>query len=127
MRKASSAPPLGDLQLAIMGFLWRTEGATLGEVRAAIEKGHPVALTTVATVLSRLKTSGLISDRRGPGARIYVPAVSQGEVRNAHIGKLIDRLFGGRAADLITHLVRESEIDSAEIDRLRKALKKRRR
>lgn len=127
MRKVSSAPPLGDLQLAIMEILWWTDGATLGEVRTALEKEHPVALTTVATVLSRLTTSGFISCRKGPGARTYVAAVSQREVQKAHVAKLIDRLFGGRAADLITHLVRESEIDNAEIDRLRKLLKKRRR
>ena len=127
MRNGRSAPPLGDLQLAIMQFLWGTDGATLGEVRAAIEKEHPVALTTVATVLSRLKATGLIGYRKGSGARSYVAAVSQAEVRNAHIGKLIDRLFDGRAADLIAHLVRESEIEGVEIDRLRKALKKKRR
>lgn len=116
---------MGDLQLAVMRFLWTQGGATLGEVRAALEREHGVALTTVATVLTRLRRSGLVSYRKTARGGIYGAQVPEAEIQKVQTGRLVERMFGGRASDLIAHLVRESEIDDKELTRLRRLLSQR--
>ena len=115
----------GDLQMAVMQILWDRKEATLAEIRAELERTRPTAATTVATVLSRLEQAGSVSYREGDRARVYVPKIPRLELQRSQASSLVDRLFGGRAADLVAHLVRESEIDDAELANLRKLLRKR--
>ena len=115
----------GDLQMAVMQILWDRKEATLAEIRTTLERDRPTASTTVATVLSRLEQAGSVGHRDGDRARIYVPKSPRLELQRSQTTNLIDRLFGGRAADLVAHLVRESEIDDEELANLRKLLRKR--
>jgi len=117
--------PVGDLQMAVMRILWERQRATLAEIRAELERERDTAITTVATVLGRLERSGFIMYREGDRARVYSPKVPQLDVQRNQARSLIDRLFGGRAAELVAHLVRDSEIDDAELAKLRKLLHKR--
>jgi predicted transcriptional regulator len=75
MSKKSRHAPLGDLQHAVMDVLWSRGRATLAEVRSVLEETRPIAATTVATVLTRLEQSGLVSHVEGPRARVYAAAV----------------------------------------------------
>lgn len=115
----------GDLQIAIMRVLWDRNEATLAEIRAALERDRPTAATTVATVLSRLEQNGSVSHRDGERARVYLPKIPRENLQRSQARGLVDRLFGGRAAELVAHLVRESEIDDAELVNLRKLLRRR--
>ena len=124
-RKAGGG--LGDLQLAVMQILWQRQGASLGEIRAALASSRPLALTTVATVIARLEAAGLVVHGAGAGARVYKAAVAEADVRRADTGRLVDRLFGGRATELIAHLVREADISEEELTELRRLLAARRR
>jgi BlaI family penicillinase repressor len=115
----------GDLQIAVMQILWDRKEATLADIRAALERDRPTAATTVATVLSRLELAGSVRHRDGDRARIYEPKIPRVDLQRAQASNLVDRLFGGRAAELVAHLVRESEIDDEELAELRKLLRKR--
>jgi predicted transcriptional regulator len=84
-----------------------------------------VATTTVATVLTRLEGAGYIEHREGDRSRIYAPKIGQADFQRTQTQSLVDRLFGGRAAELVAHLVRESEIDNEELATLRKLIRKR--
>ena len=116
---------LGDLQIAVMQVLWARQRATLSEIRAELERERPIATTTVATVLSRLEQSGFIAHRGGERSRVWTPKITRVDFQRSQARSLIDRLFGGRASDLVAHLVRESEIDDEELAHLRRALSKR--
>jgi predicted transcriptional regulator len=125
MAKKKTRQGHGDLQIAVMQILWDRNEATLAEIRAALEHDRPTAATTVATVLSRLEHAGSVGYREGARARVYVPKIPRVDLQRSQTRNLVDRLFGGRAADLVAHLVRESEIDDAELAALRKLLRKR--
>jgi predicted transcriptional regulator len=126
MGKKPERASLGDLQQAVMEVLWARGEATLAEVKSVLERRRRVATTTVATVISRLEQSGLVSHKEGRRARVYAAAVPRADIERTQVRRLVDRLFGGRSSDLIAHLVRESEIDDDELPRLRALLRKRR-
>ena len=112
-------PQLGDLQLAIMRLLWRRGEATVAEVHAALLEERGLAPTTIATMLVKMERKGIVSHRTEGRRYIYRTTVSQDEVTQSMVGQLTQRLFGGNASALVSHLLAEHEIDNEELDQLK--------
>jgi BlaI family transcriptional regulator, penicillinase repressor len=121
MRRNNAKAVLGDLQLQVMQVLWNRGSATLAEIREELSRTSPVATTTVATVISRLEKAGMVGHETGT-RRVYRALLSQAETQRTQTQRLIDRLFGGRAEELLAHLVRDTRMSEGELARLRKLL-----
>ena len=113
---------LSALQMAIMRVLWQRGEATVAEVHGAITPQRDLAHNTVATVLSRLAKQGVIAHRKDGRQYIYRALIPEHEVRRSMVGSLVDRLFQGDAAALVSHLVHENEIGPDDLERLRTLL-----
>lgn len=110
---------LGDLQLAIMRILWSRGEASVADVHESLEPERGLALTTIATMLAKMKKKGVV-DHRAEGRRfIYRPTVSEGQVRRSMVTGLTSQLFRGDVFALVNHLLSEHEIDARELDQLR--------
>lgn len=96
---------LTELQLAILGILWDRGEATSRDVRDALEPDRPLALTTVATLLSRLERRGVLAHRRAGRSYVFRPTVSRHEVRTAMVRDLAENLFDGDRIALIDHVL----------------------
>lgn len=112
---------LTDLQLDLMRVLWRRGEATVAEVRDEIPD-RDLATTTVATLLARLEKQAVVARRRRSRQYVYRPRVSEREVRRSMVTGLVGTLFEGDPAALVSHLVSESEIEEADLERLREML-----
>lgn len=110
---------LSDLQLSILRVLWQQGEASAAEVQSALEKDRPLALTTVATVLSRLEKRGVVRHRSEGRLFIYSPAVTEEAVSQSMLGALVDSVFQGDPADLIGHLVARRDVSPGDLDRMR--------
>ena len=75
-------------------------------------------MTTIATLLSRLEKYGLITHRTEGRQYIYLPLVSQSEVRRSRLNALIDHFFQGNPTDLVYHLINESEVTDEDVARI---------
>ncbi|MDJ0976317.1 MAG: BlaI/MecI/CopY family transcriptional regulator [Planctomycetota bacterium] len=117
---------LSETQLAILRVLWDAEEASVADVQAALESERALALTTVATMLSRLHRRGVVARRTEGRQFIYRAAVAEDEVRRSMVSDLMQRLFEGDAAALVNHLVSEGEIDADELAAIRRKLARRR-
>ena len=119
---------LTELQLEIMGVLWRRGEATVVEVREALEPGRELAHTTVSTLLSRLERRGVVSRRKEGRQWVYEPAVAEERVRRSvvsEIGEVADRLFAGDVADLVTHLLADDAVDAEDLARVKAMIERR--
>lgn len=117
----SRSHQLGDLQLAIMRVLWALGEATVSSVHEALQEERGLALTTIATMLSKMEKKGIVTHRTEGRQFVYAPTVSEEEVHRSMVTELTERLFEGRAAALVNHLLTHQEIDPrelAEISRL---------
>lgn len=112
---------LGDLQYAIMRVLWDEGEATVARVQEALagEGDRDRALTTIATMLTKLEKKGVVAHRSEGRQFIYRATISEKDVHRTMVADLTDRLFRGDFAALVSHLLTEQEIDSAEIARLK--------
>ncbi len=113
---------LSELQLDVMRVLWNRGAASTAEVQSALAPDRALAHTTVATLLSRLEKRGVAASRRDGRQLIYRAQVSEGEVRRSMVFDLVSTLFHGDPKALVTHLVRESEMQPGDLERVRALL-----
>ncbi|MEM6784813.1 MAG: BlaI/MecI/CopY family transcriptional regulator [Bacteroidota bacterium] len=114
------ADQLSPLQLAVMEVLWDRREATVADVHAALDRD--LAVTTVGTILARLAKQGVVAHRKDGRALVYRAAVTRRSVRRSMTGSLLDSLFGGDPAALVSHLLREDELSAADLGQLRARL-----
>jgi len=110
---------LTGLQLSILHVLWERGEATTHEVHEALQVERPLALTTVATLLSRLERKKVLTHRRDGRQYVFRPTVSRSEVRRSKVRELTESLFDGDPAALVSHLVRTDEVDAEDLARIR--------
>jgi BlaI family penicillinase repressor len=113
---------LTALQLAILHVLWQRGEATSREVRETLMPTRSLALTTVATILSRLEKKGVIDYRRQGRAHVFRATVTRSEVRRNMTRELVDNLFAGKPSQLVSHLLLSTSLDPDEIRYMRQAL-----
>src|SRR2546427_9132872 len=101
---------LTELQLAIMRVVWKHGEATVAEVHAEAAPERELALTTIATLLTRLEKAGLVSRRQIGRHYRYHALVSEEAVRRSMVSGLADRLFQGDVTALVSHLLSEGDI-----------------
>jgi len=110
---------LTELQLVILQVLWDREEATTQDIHAELHVDRGLALTTVATLLSRLEKRGILKHRKDGRQYVYRALVTRPEVRRSKIRELTETLFEGDAAALISHLVRSEETDPGDLERIK--------
>jgi predicted transcriptional regulator len=113
---------LGELQHAIMQVLWTRDEATVAQVHEALFDERGLAPTTIATMLRKMEDKGVVAHRVEDRHFVYQATVSEDAVRSTMVGELLDRLFAGDPAALVSHLVADHDIDEAEVERLRTLL-----
>ena len=113
---------LTGLQLSIIEVLWQHGEATTQVTWDVVSRQRPLALTTVATILSRLERKGVVTHRREGRQHVYRAMVSRAEVRRSKVRDLTENLFDGDAAQLMSHLVRADDVDPEELARIRDLL-----
>ena len=118
------AGELGAAQAEIMNVIWHTQGATVPEIHAAINKQRTtgVAYTTVLTLVQRLYARNLLV--REPEGRTfrYRAAQSRDELIATWSDEMIDRLIGDYGQIAIARLDdRLQSIDSERRAKLRAA------
>lgn len=117
---------LGELQHAIMRVLWAEREASVARVYEALPREHRRALTTIATMLSKMERKGVVTHRSEGRQFLYAPAIDQSDVRRTMVNDLTERLFDGDVSALVTHLLDEQDIDRADLARLQKLIEERR-
>lgn len=112
---------LGDLQYAIMRVLWEEGEATVARVQERLSSGaeRDRALTTIATMLSKMEKKGVVAHKSSGRQFVYRALVLEKDVHRSMVQELTQRLFRGDFSALVSHLLSEQEIDRKELDRLR--------
>jgi predicted transcriptional regulator len=111
MRKARAArdiPP--PLELACLTALWGLGQGSVKHVRQAVAESHPLAYTTVMTVLDRLARRGLITRTKAGRAFVYAPAVSRDRLRRLALQEFLDSYFESSREELLRFLQGEPRV-----------------
>ncbi len=115
------SPPHGltRLQLAVMQVLWRCDGASTTEIHRALQARRKLALTTVATLLSRLEKKGLVERSLAERPYVYRARVREQEVRSTLVGEVMEGLFRDDVAAMVSHLLGNVEVTPEDLERVK--------
>ena len=114
---------LGELQYAIMRVLWEGGEASVNTVFESLPEQRQRALTTIATMLSKMERKGVVRHRAEGRHFIYLPTVTEAEVQSTMVAELTERLFQGDAAALVAHLIEEQEVERGELEKLQQVIR----
>ena len=117
---------LGELQLAVLGVLWRQGECTVTEVHRALQDTRSVAPTTVATTLTGLERRGIVHHRAEGRRYVYRAVVDETTAKAQLVDELVDRVFRGDRSALLRHLLRDSDLDADRLQELRREIDQRR-
>ena len=130
MAKSNDIPEkperISDAEHAVMEVLWDRGTVTAAEVCEAVCERRDWSLATVKTLLSRLVQKRAIETRPDGRRYLYSPLIARSDYVGGESRRLVDRLFGGKAASLVAHLAETealTEDDLSEIEALLKELK----
>lgn len=120
------AERISEAEHAVLEVLWDEAPLTAAAVAERTQADRGWSVQTVKTLLSRLVAKRAVDYRLDGRRFLYRPTVERGATAAVEARRLLDRLFGGRAAPLVAHLAERGELtpaDIAEIEALLKALK----
>lgn len=117
---------ISEAEHAVMEVLWEKSPLTASEVADAVGEARGWSLATVKTLLSRLVAKQAVATEPDGRRFLYSPLLARADYVGGESKRLVERLFGGRAAPLLAHLAEAealTEDDLSEIEALLKELR----
>jgi len=120
---AKRPPTIPDSELDVLKVLWERDKATVRECLETLRTaGRQWSYATVATLLDRLETKGLVDSDRSELAFVYRPTISSQEVRQRRVSSLVDKLYQGEPGLLVLHLLKSHPLDASQAMEVRDVL-----
>lgn len=121
------AERISEAEHAVMEALWTQSPLAASDVCDRVCAERDWSIPTVKTLLSRLVAKGAVATEPDGRRFLYTPLVERADYVGSESKRLVERLFGGRAAPLIAHLAESealSDEDLAEIEALLRELRR---
>jgi len=116
------APRPTDAELEILRVLWARGPSTVREVHAALNKTRPAGYTTVLKFMQIMTDKGLLRRNEDQRAHVYEASLPQAETQRILVGELLDKAFGGSAANLVMQALASKPASAEELSRIRELL-----
>ena len=115
---------LPDAELEVMQAIWECEEpVSRADIDVILKDTHPMALTTLLTLLTRLSEKGFIRiEKEGRSSRYY-PLVSKQEYLAQQSNRFLQKLCGGNLSVYASALC-DSGLTKEELAELRSILEK---
>jgi BlaI family transcriptional regulator, penicillinase repressor len=116
--KHSKPKNLGDVEQAVMDYVWSHGPCSSEECREALAEARPMKESTIRTVLRRLEEKGYVEHELSGRTFIYRAAEARQNVAVRAVKNIIDRFCGGSAEQLVIGLVDNQVLDRKQLERL---------
>lgn len=103
----------------VMEALWRRAPLSADELVAEVGAAQNWGEATVKTLINRLLKKKAIKSERAEGRHGYRPLVDRSAYVQAESQGLLDRLFDGQLAPLISHFAQHRPLKAEEVAKLK--------
>ena len=115
---------LPDGELEVMQAVWAcTPPAARSDIEAILYQTHPMAMTTLLTMLTRLAEKGFLAIKKNGRRSYYTPLVSQQDYLAAQSKTFVDKLCGGSMSTFAAALC-DSGLSKEDLAELRALLER---
>lgn len=123
MKKTPPAS-LTNLELALMQIIWQQKDTSVDDLRLQLAAaGHPLALPSVRTMLAILQKKKFVERRLVGRAYIYNAIIAAADFQQGFVRDLLNRVFNGSAADLVTALLNRELLTRQELGQVKKMIR----
>ncbi len=127
MRKKPSEIRLGRLELQIMHVVWDRGTATVHDVEQALARDRKLAYSTILTMMRKLEAKGYLEHDVEDRTYVYRATISRQAVRRSVVGDLLERLFEGSPALLMSSLVEQDRLSQEQLQEIQRLISGRRK
>jgi predicted transcriptional regulator len=105
-----------------MQAVWQSQiPVSRAELEKKLPPEHPMAQTTLLTLLSRLTEKGFLTVEKVGKSNCYTPTITQEAYLSAQSRRFVDQLFGG-SMSLFASALCDSGLSKEDLDQLRRHL-----
>lgn len=113
---------LPDSELEVMQAVWRCEAPVARKnIEAVLLPRHPMALTTLLTLLTRLAEKGFLRIDKAGRSSVYTPLVTEQEYLAGQSNRFFTKLCGGNLSTFAAALC-DGGLTPEELEELKKLL-----
>ena len=106
----------------VMEALWRSEPRSAEDITAEVAAGQGWTEATVKTLINRLLKKGAIAAAKDGRRYLYRPVIAREAYVDAESQGLLDRLFEGRLAPLVSHFSQNRKLTAEDIADLKRLI-----
>ena len=106
----------------VMEALWRKSPLSAEDISAEVGPEQGWADKTVRTLINRLLTKGAVSAARDGRRYLYSPAVERADYVQSESRGLVDRLFDGKLAPLVSHFAETKQLSAEDVAELKRLI-----
>jgi BlaI family transcriptional regulator, penicillinase repressor len=111
-----------DLEMQILGLLWRDGPLTAREVLNRAPDGKKRAYTSILSVMQVMEKKGLLARSREGLTDRWRPNVDESQILTPFMKNLVAHVFGGKTTSVMQCLLDGSELDQSQIGEIRELL-----
>lgn len=106
----------------VMAALWRRHPLSAEEISSEIADAQDWSEATVKTLLNRLLKKKAVAVSKDGRRFLYRPLLKKADYAIAESTSLLDRLFDGQLAPLVSHFSERGKLDSKDIAELKRLI-----
>ena len=115
-RKDAPGERISDAEYAVMEVLWEKSPLSAADVCEKVCAERDWSMPTVKTLLSRLVAKEAVGTEPDGRKFLYRPLIERADYVGGESLRLVDRLFGGRAAPLFAQLAESEALSERDLD-----------
>ena len=114
---------ISEAEHAVMEALWDESPLTASDVCDRVCTARDWSMPTVKTLLSRLVAKGAVATEPDGRRFLYTPLVDRSDYLGSESRRLVERLFGGRAAPLFAQLAESEALSDDDLNEIEALLR----
>lgn len=111
-----------DGELEILRILWTQGPSTVRQINDLLSQHREVGYTTTLKLMQIMFEKGILSRTKSGKTHTYTALISEQEVQQDLVDKLLDTAFEGSAMKLVMQALGSHESSPAELDEIRNFL-----
>lgn len=112
--------PISEAESRVMQVLWQRAPQSADDIIQALAEHTEWQDKTVKTLLNRLLRKGAVRAERDGRRYLYTPLLKREDWQAQESRSLLDRVFDGRLAPMLTHFSRHEKLSDKDLRELRK-------
>ena len=111
-----------DAELAILRVLWERGASTVRQVHETLADTRETGYTTTLKLMQIMADKGLVKRNETARTHVYSANAGQEQTQRQLVQDLVDRAFGGSAAQLVLRALSADGATDAELKQIRKLI-----